>query len=53
VHDLTLEAQGTPQILIFSQFQSDQVTGELVLKPKSAIPISEDTASLVKELEGT
>ena len=50
VHDLTLEAQdSTPHILLLSQFPSDPTAQPL--KPKN-IPVSEDTTSLVKELEG-
>lgn len=49
VHDLTLEAQDTPHILLLSQFPSNPEAQPL--KPKN-IPVSEDTTSLVKELEG-
>jgi hypothetical protein len=49
VHDLTLETQDTPRILLLSQFPSNAAAQEL--KPKN-IPVSEDTTSLVKELEG-
>jgi len=48
VHDLTLEAQDTPRILLLSQFPSNPAAQPL--KPKN-IPVSEDTTSLVKELE--
>jgi hypothetical protein len=51
VHDLTLEAQDTPHILLLSHFPSDSATEQLGPHPKN-IPISEDTTSLVKELEG-
>jgi|SRR6266852_4490434 len=49
VHDLTLEAQDTPHILLLSQFPSNPAAQPL--KPRN-IPVSEDTTSLVKELEG-
>lgn len=49
VHDLTLEAKDTPHILLLSQFPSNAAAQGL--KPRN-IPISEDTTSLVKELEG-
>jgi hypothetical protein len=49
VHDLTLEAQDTPHILLLSQFPSNPAAQ--ALKPRK-IPVSEDTTSLVKELEG-
>jgi hypothetical protein len=49
VHDLTLEAQDTPHILLVSQFPSNPAAQSV--KPKN-IPVSEDTTSLVKELEG-
>jgi hypothetical protein len=49
VHDLTLEAQDTPHILLLSQFPSNPAAQSL--KPRN-IPVSEDTTSLVKELEG-
>jgi hypothetical protein len=51
VHDLTLEGTDTPHILLLSQFPSDPAAQQVELKPKS-IPISDDTTSLVKELEG-
>ena len=50
MHDLTLEAQDTPHILLVSQFPSNPAAAQQ-LKPKN-IPVSEDTTSLVKELEG-
>jgi hypothetical protein len=49
VHDLTLQAKDTPHILLLSQFPSNP--GAQPLKPRN-IPVSEDTTSLVKELEG-
>lgn len=49
VHDLTLEAQDSPQILLLSQFPSNPAAQPL--KPRN-IPVSEDTTSLVKELGG-
>jgi hypothetical protein len=51
IHNITLEAPDTPHILIFSQFPSDPAAEQLGSKPKN-ISISEDTTSLVKELEG-
>ena len=49
VHDLTLEAQDTPHILLLSRFPSNPAAQSL--QPRN-IPVSEDTTSLVKELEG-
>jgi len=49
VHDLTQEAKDTPHILLLSRFPSNPAAQPL--KPKN-IPVSEDTTSLVKELEG-
>lgn len=49
MHDLTLEAKDTPHILLLSQFPSNPAAQPL--KPKN-IPVSKDTTSLVKELEG-
>ena len=49
VHDLTLEAQDTPHILLLSRFPSNPAAQELKAKN---IPVSDDTTSLVKELEG-
>jgi hypothetical protein len=49
VHDLTLEGT-TPHILLLSQFPSNPAAQQLELKPKN-IPISDDTTSLVKELD--
>jgi len=49
VHDLTLEAQDTPHILLLSQFPSNPAAQPL--KPRNIL-VSEDTTSLVKELEG-
>lgn len=51
VHDLTLESTSTPHILLLSQFPSDPAPQQAELKPKN-IPISDDTTSLIKELEG-
>src|SRR5260370_29889238 len=49
VHDLTLEAQDTPHILLLSQFPWNPAAQPL--KPRN-IAVSEDTTSLVTELEG-
>ena len=49
VHDLTLEAQDTSHILLLSQFPSNPAAQALGAKK---IPVSDDTTSLVKELEG-
>lgn len=51
VHDLTLEGTGSPHILLLSQFPSNPAAQQVELKPKN-IPISGDTTTLVKELEG-
>jgi len=51
VHDLTLESTSTPHILLLSQFPSAPAAQQAELKPKN-IPISDDTTSLIKELEG-
>ena len=51
VHDLTLESTSTPHILLVSQFPSAPAAQQVELKPKN-IPISNDTTSLIKELEG-
>ncbi|KAI9465787.1 hypothetical protein BJY52DRAFT_1220528 [Lactarius psammicola] len=52
VHDLSFPP-GNPHILLTSKFPfpSDRTVQQLESKPKS-IPISDDTTSLVKELEG-
>ena len=50
MHDLSLEAQDKPHILLFSNFPSHPEAEKLDSKPKN-IPISKDTTSLVKELE--
>jgi hypothetical protein len=46
-----LESTHTPHILLLSQFPSDPAAQQAELKPKN-IPISDDTTSLIKELEG-
>jgi len=51
VHSLTLESTYTPHILLLSQFPSNPAAQQAELKPKN-IPISDDTTSLIKELEG-
>ena len=51
VHNLTLEAEDTPHILLLSQFPSNLAAEQVEQKPKKIL-ISEDTTSLVKELEG-
>jgi hypothetical protein len=51
VHDLTLEDTGSPHIVLLSQFPSNPASQQVELKPKS-IPISDDTTTLIKELEG-
>lgn len=51
VHDITLESTSTPRILLLSQFPSAPAAQQVELKPKN-IPISDDTTSLIKELEG-
>ena len=50
MHDLSLEAQDKPHILLFSKFPSHQEAEKLDSKPKNIL-ISKDTTSLVKELE--
>lgn len=51
IHDITLDTPDTPHILLLSTFPSDPAAQQLGPKQKN-IAKSEDTTSLVKELEG-